>query len=385
MNNRDRALAVLHYQPTDRMPLVHFGYWGQTLEKWAAQGHLTEEEARTWGDGNPVDLAVSGRLGFDFDWFSTFAWDWSMLDPPIEERVTEELPDGSRKVVNQFGAIVLERAGVTSIQAEFDHILKGRQAWKEVFLPRLQFSQERITLAPVHVGGETLPFGEGGLEALRQHERQHPYGLYCGSLYGIIRLWLGLVGSSYLLVDDEPLLDEMIETVGELCYRRVEATLAIYDDFDFGHFWEDICFRGGPLINPRVFAEKVGPLYRRITRLLNEHGIDVVSLDCDGKIDALLPIWLENGVNTMFPIEVGTWGASIAPWREQYGRELLGVGGMDKRVFKYDYAAIDAEIERLRPLVQLGGFIPCPDHRIPPDAKWENVQYYCDRMREVFG
>ena len=74
----------------------------------------------------------------------------------------------------------------------------------------------------------------------------------------------------------------------------------------------------------------------------------IVSLDCDGKIDRLVPIWLENGVNTMFPIEVGVWNASILPWREKYGREIRGVGGMDKKVFAYDYAAIDEEVERLR-------------------------------------
>jgi hypothetical protein len=58
---------------------------------------------------------------------------------------------------------------------------------------------------------------------------------------------------------------------------------------------------------------------------------------------------------------------------------------MDKRVFARDRAAIDAEVQRLKPLIELGGYIPCPDHRIAPDAKWENVQYYCDRMRQVFG
>ncbi len=57
---------------------------------------------------------------------------------------------------------------------------------------------------------------------------------------------------------------------------------------------------------------------------------------------------------------------------------------MDKRVFACNYAAIDAEIERLKSLVALGEYIPCPDHRIAPDAKWENVQYYCDRMRQAF-
>ena len=34
-------------------------------------------------------------------------------------------------------------------------------------------------------------------------------------------------------------------------------------------------------------------------------------------------------------------------------------------------------------LMELGGFIPCPDHRIAPDAIYENVQYYCDKMQNL--
>ena len=108
-----------------------------------------------------------------------------------------------------------------------------------------------------------------------------------------------------------------------------------------------------------------------------------LSLDCDGWIDHLIPIWLENGVNTMFPIEVGTWNASIAPWREKYGKKILGVGGMNKNVFSKDRQAVDEEIERLKKLIALGGYIPCPDHRIAPDAKYELVQYYCDKMQHL--
>ena len=383
MNNRERTLAILNYEDYDRLPIVHFGYWRETRHKWAAEGHMTVEEAENWADGNPTDAVIAERLGFDFDWSSCFHPVTRLL-PEIEERVVEELPDGARKVLNEDGVIVIEKDGASGIPAAVDHMLKGRPEWEEFFLPRLQFSEERITSATVNVGGEEILFDEGGLEYLQRGEWENPYGLFCGSLYGIIRNWLGLVGSSYLQVDDPELFDEMIHTVGDLCYQCTQKVLEAGARFDFGHLWEDICFRSGPLIHPRVFREKVGPHYKRLTDLLQSHGIPLVSLDCDGKIDALVPIWLENGVNTMFPIEVGVWDASIKPWREKYGRELRGVGGVDKRVFAYDYAAIDAEVERLKPLVELGGYIPCPDHRIPPDARWENVQYYCEKMREVF-
>jgi uroporphyrinogen decarboxylase len=365
MNDRERTRAILHYEDYDRLPLVHFGFWDETPYKWAAEGHITQEEAGDW------DI-VAQKLGFDFEWSPGFGAHTGLF-PSFEEKVLEELPDGSRKVLNADGAIVIQKDDATGIPSEVDHILKGREEWEEHYLPRLRFSAKRLV-----VDDEKLAY-------LRRGAWGSPLGVSVGSLYGKIRDYLGLVNSAYLQVDDPALFDEMIETVAELCYQCAKAALDTGIQFDYAHFWEDICFKSGPLINPRVFGEKVGPHYKRITDLLLSHGVDIVSLDCDGKIDALVPIWLENGVNTMFPIEVGTWGASIAPWRERYGRELRGVGGMDKRVFARDYAAVDAEVERLRPLIDLGGYIPCPDHRIPPDAKWENVQYYCDRMRQVFG
>jgi uroporphyrinogen decarboxylase len=384
MTNRQRVLAVLRYQPYDRLPIVHFGYWGETLQKWAREGHITEEEARGWGDGNPVDAVLNARLGFDFDYYSTFHPALNLY-PAFESKVVRELPGGKRHVLNADGVIVLDDPDAAGIAPEIETLLKDRAAWKEHYQWRYQWKEERVTRAKVRVNDQMLPFDQGGLEFLKTAERDYPYGLYCGSLFGQIRNVLGVEGSAFLLVDDEPLFDEIIQTVGDLSYRAVEYTLASGAVFDFAHFWEDICFKNGPLISPAVFEEKVGPQYKRITDLVGRHGLDIVSLDCDGWIDALIPAWFANGVNTMFPIEVGTWNASIAPWREKFGRGLRGVGGMNKTVFARDRAAVDAEIERLKPLVALGGFIPCPDHRIAPDAKWDLVRYYCDRMRKTFG
>ncbi|MFO7900809.1 MAG: uroporphyrinogen decarboxylase family protein [Planctomycetota bacterium] len=385
MTNRERAMAVLHGEPVDRLPLVHFGFWrGETLHKWAAEGHVGEHIAREWSDGNPADLEVTELLGFDFNWQSVFQPGRGPR-PGFEPEVVAELPDGSKHVRDTTGVVTLERPGAGSIPPHVDHLLKDRASWEEHYRRRYQWHEERVTKAMVRASDEFLRWDHGGLEFLQRDQRDYPYGLHCGSLYGDIRSLLGLEGACYLQVDDPPLFDEIIDTVADVCYRNVEYVLEAGARFDFGHFWEDICFKSGPLIRPDVFAEKVGPHYRRITDLLSEHGIDIVSLDCDGKIDALVPIWLENGVNTMFPIEVGVWGASIEPWRREYGEELRGVGGVDKRVFARDRAAVDAEIERIKPLVGLGRYLPCPDHRLAPDAEFELVRYYTGRMREEFG
>lgn len=376
MNNRERTLATLNFASSDRLPLVHFGFWGETMQKWLDEGHFTLEEL----GGFPHNISPQQeklcreKLGFDFGWECWLPGTF-FLDPPFEREVLEVKNDDTRLVRNQYGATELESNEAGSIPAEVDHLLKDRASWEQHFKPRLQFSPERLDLSRIR---KIIADPAYGWE-------DNPRGLFCGSLFGRIRNTMGVVGISMLYYDDEPLFREIIDTVGELTYRYTKAFLELEIQFDYAHFWEDICFKNGPLVVPEIFAEYVGPHYRQISELLHRYNVRLISVDCDGEIDALAPIWLDNGVNVMFPIEVGTWGGNIGRLRQKYGPELRGVGGMNKHVFAADYAAVDREIERLRPMVEDGGYIPCPDHRIAPDAKWENVQYYCQRMREVFG
>lgn len=375
MTNRERAKAILHYEKVDRVPVVAFGYWVETLEKWQQEGYVTEEEVKgyaTQGDNSPADKSIMAKLGFDFNWNACVGGNNGLM-PQFERKVLETSPDGSQVIRDETGLIVRVKKDIVSIPAEIGTTLTDREAWEELYLPKLQYSESRVNMEY--------------LKKIKEQDatRDIPLGLHCGSLYGNVRNMMGVEELSYMAADDEDLYREIIDTNAELSYKVVKKVLEAGIDFDYAHYWEDICFKNGPLVRPEVFAEVVGPHYKKTTKLLNEHGIDIVSLDCDGWIDKLVPIWLENGVNTMFPIEVGTWNASIAPWREQYGKKLRGVGGMDKRVFAHDKAAVDAEIERLKPLVELGGYIPCPDHRIAPDAKFELVQYYCEQFRKVFG
>ncbi|MBO5253979.1 MAG: hypothetical protein J6C51_08555 [Clostridia bacterium] len=372
MNLRENTLAILRYQPYEKLPVVSFGYWNETVQKWADEGHITQAEADDYiknGDNGEGDRSIMRRLGFDFNWNSCIGAN-VLLYPAFEKKVLEEKPDGSRIVRDSQGLICVEKPGIVSIPSEIGTSLTDREAWETEYLPRFKMAAERL---PLKALGNLPP----------PEKRDIPIGLHLGSLIGNMRNMLGVEQLSYLYADDEDLYKEIIDTMCGLCYDCAEAILKTGAKFDYAHFWEDICFKNGPLVVPSVFEELVGPWYKKLTDLVHGYGIDIVSLDCDGCIDTLLPIWLENGVNTMFPIEVGTWNASIAPWREKHGKSLLGVGGMNKTVFSKDRAAVEAEVERLKPLIALGGYIPCPDHRIAPDAKFELVQYYCELMHKI--
>ena len=125
VNHRDRAFAVLNYQSYDRLPIVHFGFWEETLEKWVAEGHLKKTDVGGIWDGNAVDRHLCGILGFDFNWASHFSPN-SNLRPGFDYKILEELPDGSRKALNFQGVVILGKPGTSSIAEESEHALKTR-------------------------------------------------------------------------------------------------------------------------------------------------------------------------------------------------------------------------------------------------------------------
>jgi len=130
------------------MTVVHFGFWRETLKKWGDEGHLTAEEV---GVGMEGCLSVNNKLGFDFDWFSTFFYH-SSLYPMFDRKVIRDHPDGSKEVLNRYGVVELEKPGAGSIPMEISHMLTDRKSWEEHYLPRLQFSEDRVYKCQVNIG-----------------------------------------------------------------------------------------------------------------------------------------------------------------------------------------------------------------------------------------
>ena len=372
MTTRERCLNILHYKDVDRLPAVHFGYWGELLDEWAEQGHITKEMAvATRGDSSKEQRELDRIIGWDCNWQNIKGANMGLF-PRFERKVLEVLPDGSQRVQTGLGVIEKIKPGVVSIPSEDDYLLKDRKAFEEFFLPKMQYSDDRAK-------SEDL---------IRQYngklEYDAPIGLRVGSVLGDIRDITTVMGMSYLMYDeDEELFADIVDAYAEMQYKCVETALKTGLKFDFAHYWEDICFKSGPLLSPEVFDELCRKHYKKRNDLLHKYGIDIISLDCDGVTEKLIPTWLETGVNVLFPIEVGVWGDQFEPARKKYGKEILGVGGMDKTAFRKDKAAVDTELERLKRLFDLGGFIPCPDHRLMPGSKFELVQYYAEEIKKI--
>ena len=61
------------------------------------------------------------------------------------------------------------------------------------------------------------------------------------------------------------------------------------------------------------------------------------------------------------------------------------MGGIDKRAMADGPEEIDVELDRIRPAVEKGRYIPNLDHSIPHDVSWDNYRYYADNLKRLVG
>jgi uroporphyrinogen decarboxylase len=358
MTPRERFAAILRYQPVDRCPIMNFGFWSETRERWASEGL-------------PVEADADAFFGFEN---YRGAWPNLGLCPGFADEVVEDR--GDSEIVRQGDGAIVERSKRGgSIPRHLGHALTDRASWEQLFKPRLQAATAARWSAdwPVYRADFIRP------------DRAYPLIMNLGSLYGVQRNWFGLERVSEVLYDDLGLIEEIATTLADVAVHMAGEMLRQGIRPEVGWLWEDICYNAGPLIAPRLFKRIIVPQLRRITAVMEAGGVDLTVVDCDGKIDALIPLWMGAGVKGLFPIEIGTTGCDPVALRRTWGRELRMLGGFDKRILARTPADISREVERLAPLVEEGGFIPQVDHLVPPDVPLANFLHYVREAKRVWG
>ncbi len=365
MTHRERLLATLRFQPVDRVPDFELGPWEQTMARWRREGLQAGSESpwEAYRRCFPTDSDEYGPgLSIEVGPLPGFA------HTVLEDRGTHNI------VQDEYGAIAEELKPElgASIPRYIRFCIESRADWERLRDERLDPN------APGRVPADLNQVVE------RLRDADYPTVVGRPSLYGWLRCWTGVERLSVWLYDDRPLVEEILEHLTRLTLSVMEKLAAASARVDACDWWEDMCYNHGPLISPRLFAELMVPRYKRITDFMRrELGTEFQQLDSDGNIHELVPLWLEGGINTLYPLEMAHTDAHRLA--AQYGQRLRLMGGYDKRALAAGPAAIDAEFERLRLLLQRGGFIPHIDHMVPPDVSLENYIYYRRKKCEFIG
>ena len=358
LTNRERFVRLMRGEPVDRAPFFSiFGPWPAALERWKTEG-LAEDA--TWETVMGI-VGFEGHRGFQLP-VNGF------MCPAFEPQVLEE-DDRQRVIIDHFGVEQLERNDRGSMPTFLSFPVENRDEWEAV---KHRFGPDAPGRVPAN------------WDDICRRARESGDPVFVGDLpigfFGGPRQIIGLENLIYLFYDDPELLEDILDTMCELwiaVYTRVHQDIPL----DGCVLWEDMCFKTGPLIGPELFRRFLLPRYKRLTGALRQAGVDIIMVDSDGDVRALLPLWLEGGVTLVFPWET-QMGLDITEVRRQYP-ELQMVGGLNKAVLAHDRAAMDQELEKVPWMLEQGRYLPAVDHFVPPDVSWGTYRYFYERLREM--
>ncbi len=356
MTHRERMVAFFTGQPVDRVPfLCQWGPWEETHRRWKREGMKNDD-----------------------DWYALFGFDSGGADPGVnfglcpgfEREHIEE--DGEHLVFrDEQGVLQRARKDGTSMSEWLDYPVKDRKTWEQ---HKWRFDPDTPERFPAD--------WDQRVEELRDSEALigvgfYPYGFLSGP-----RTMMGVEACLIAMAQEPELIEDINTTLCDLWHALLSR---LFDEIriDAIYTWEDMASKNGSLISPDMFRRFLTPYYQKLMGLADERGATIKLVDSDGHMHQLTPLFLEAGLNGIFPYEVQA--GNDVPYLLQTYPDLHALGHIDKRAMAKDKAAMEAEIERLRPILGLGRFIPHMDHAIPPDVSWEHYQYMVWRWKELIG
>ena len=356
MTALSRFHACMEYGPVDHTPFWDWGAWPETIERWRGEGYDPERD-------HPADIADPRRA------FSG----WFFPTPRFEHQVVEESADHV-VYINHEGILMRENKNnpMSSMPQFLKFPVENRQEFRQFWAARM-----RPDLS-TRIG----PDWQQQLKAWRaQPQPMLIISDRWGGFFGPLRNMVGVEALCMLFHDDPAFVEEMMEANADFIMAIMSQILDVIE-VDIFAFWEDMGYNHAPLISPDMVRKYMLPRYRKVGDMLRQRGVKYIGLDSDGQIDSLIPVWLDAGLNFLYPFEVQA-GMDVLEVRRKYGRDLRILGGVDKRTLAQGPAAIDAELARVKPLIDAGGYIPHTDHSCPPDISYSNYCYYLERMNQV--
>jgi uroporphyrinogen decarboxylase len=331
---------------------------GQKIAKYAYRCAGGTLEWLTFGEGFPVN---------------------SRLIPLFEEKVlwrgerTQIVQDWKGNVCeisNEYNTDYLRDAIDFVTRRWIKCPVESREDWE---LMKLRYDPDDLARYPA----------DAAALGARLRERTWPIAINVSGPFWQLREWLGFENLCMLFKDDPPFMKDMIAFWDAFVCRLLENTLR-YVDVDEIHLSEDMAYKSFSMISPAMTREFLLPAYWHWGEIIRAAGVPIYGMDSDGYIGQLIPVWMDAGINVCDPVEVAA-GNDVAAYRQAFGRCMAFKGAVDKRAMAQGGAVIEEEIERLKPIVAGGGFIPSCDHGVPADVSWSNFVHYTGLLAKATG
>ena len=375
MTTRQRMLETLLFGKPDRVPLSPGGGRESTRQRWYSEGlpesvspgGIPEEAYRQ--AGGTLDWPVGGP-GFYVNHRMIPCFEEKVVEVRANSQVVQDWKGNICEIGLEFTPLHLRNAIDFVTRRWVKCPVESREDWEDM---KRRYDRE---------ASERLPANAAEL-AEKLRERDHYVGWSVHGPFWQLREWLGFEGLCMMMIEDPSFVREMAEFWTDHIDRLLRRGLS-YVVPDELHVSEDMAYKAHAMISPAMTREFLVPAYRRWHETIRAAGVPVYAVDSDGYVGELIPIWIETGFDVCDPMEVAAHNDIVA-CRAEYGHDIGFRGGVDKRSMAAGGDILQAEIDRIAPVVQDGGYMPACDHGVPSDVSWTNYVETVRLLAEVTG
>ncbi len=147
------------------------------------------------------------------------------------------------------------------------------------------------------------------------------FGAFFQTLYEFM---IGLEDTMTMIYEDRDFIEELLELSSEWCVKFCQAAVASGVDFVWSA--DDVAFKTGLFLPPKITAEIWAPRMKRIVAPAVNAGIPVM-FHSDGNIDDLVPMLLDMGVDCINPMD--PYGVDYREFKKKYGQLACLSGNID--------------------------------------------------------
>ena len=384
LSSRENIQNLFDKKPVERVGLMD-NLWHDTQRKWLGQGYPTrrvrETVKRTFQeDSQEVEREVEQERDepvppyehFGFDMVGAGGW----LDMMPLKGHSEVLEETDEWIVrrNGAGAALKYWKHKSGTPEHIDFLMTSRKVWERDYRPYLlDVDPERVRVEAARKSLAKL--GAKG------------YWTFFGGLF----IW-----------------ENMRRSLGDVCMYEslaldpdwIHDYNRVHTDFYISHYkllfegaglpdgvwmYEDLGYNKGLFCSPKTLRELIFPYYREVVDFFHSYGLPVVLHTCGSTREAL-PLIVECGFDALHPMEVAA-GNDTLQFAEQYGDDLVFIGGFDKRILEtHDSELIRKEVSAfIQGMKDRGArFVFASDHSISTNTDYADflsaVKVYRENM-----
>lgn len=389
MTAKERFKSICAFERKNDPYIWSVDSWYEAFERWITEGmpvknldNKIELNMHLIGPEDEIEGIKPNAIIYGIGKCHNPPWIVA-VDPMFEPKIIEEDEIHVTKVEYDGTIVKRRKIGDNTIPQVLDYPVKDKKTWEE-FKKRLDpYSPGRWPANWEIMSQDTLEWPvRKEMDGKHFKHRDFPLGMLSLSLYGNVRNYMGVENLSITFYDNMPLVLEMMDWQVHMSMEMLKKVYAAGVTLEWVWIWEDMAFNKGSLVSPKFVKEQMVPRYKPVVELLRNNGCDALILDCDGNCEELIPLWLESGINGLYPIERAA-GMDALKLRKQYGKNLIIIGNIDKRELAKGKAEIDRQLEDVRELLKYGGYMPNCDHHIPPNVPYRNLVYLINEIRKM--